>query len=149
MGIPVDAATEWDMIRIAGSPDHGTMTGVFSIIENQVAEVLLYGLGGQFPSVEADQYEKQCRELVSPKIAEVVLRLEPMTAPRGYHAPELTNQRYDDGALASWLVDFRRCLLQFRSHFWARYYRGGHILHDIPVSPFEKLRALTEEILDK
>lgn len=93
--IPADAAMKWDVIRIAGHPDHGTMTGVLSIIENQVAEVLLYGLGGQFPTVEADEYEKQCRELVSPKIAEVLSRLEPMTPPRGYRVPELTNQRYE------------------------------------------------------
>ncbi|MCZ8517186.1 FAD-dependent monooxygenase [Paenibacillus filicis] len=85
---------KWDTINIAGQPANGTYTGVFSIIENDVAEVVLYRPGGHYPPTRADEFEQAVAQLPSPLISEIVRELEPLTAPRGYRVPELYRHRY-------------------------------------------------------
>ncbi|MDF2681794.1 MAG: squalene epoxidase family protein [Brevibacillus sp.] len=86
---------QWDVINIAGQPAHGTFTGVFSFIENQVAEVLLYRPGGQFPPTNGEAYKQAIAELPSPLIAEVLEGLEPVSGVKGYRVPELYRHRYE------------------------------------------------------
>ncbi|USK35965.1 FAD-dependent monooxygenase [Bacillus sp. F19] len=86
---------KWDVINIAGQPANGTLTGVFSFIENHVAEVLLYRPGGQYPPINAEEFEKAVSELPSPAIAEITQKLEPVTSPRSYRVSELYCQRYE------------------------------------------------------
>ncbi|WP_028778654.1 NAD(P)/FAD-dependent oxidoreductase [Shimazuella kribbensis] len=93
--IPAHLAEKWDVIRIAGHPSTETFTGVLSTIENDVAEVLLYGLGGRYPSTKPDEYLQEAARLSNPLIAEVIQELEPITAPRGFRVPELIRQRFE------------------------------------------------------
>lgn len=93
--IPAELAEKWDVIRIAGHPLTNTFTGVFSIIENDIAEVLLYGLGGKYPTIKQDEYYKEVLNLSDPSIAEMMEHLHPITAPRGFQVPELIRQRFD------------------------------------------------------
>ncbi|MFD0697533.1 NAD(P)/FAD-dependent oxidoreductase [Paenibacillus sp. GCM10027628] len=86
---------KWDVINIAGQPANGTFTGVFSFIENNIAEVLLYRPGGHYPPTNADEYEQAVAQLPSPLIAEVLQELEPLTAPRGYRVPELYRHHFE------------------------------------------------------
>ncbi|MCS7458883.1 FAD dependent oxidoreductase [Paenibacillus doosanensis] len=85
----------WDTINIAGQPAKGTFTGVFSFIENGVAEMLLYRPGGQYPPVEAEAYEREIAGLPTPLIDSIVRQLEPLAPPRGFRVPELYRRRYD------------------------------------------------------
>ncbi|MGG3491742.1 FAD dependent oxidoreductase [Brevibacillus choshinensis] len=91
---------QWDVINIAGQPETGSFTGVFSFIENQVAEVLLYRPGGQFPPTNAEAYKQAIAELPSPLIAEVLEGLEPLSGVKSYRVPELYRHRYEK--MESW-----------------------------------------------
>lgn len=93
--IPTALAEKWDVIRIAGHPSTNTFTGVFSTIENEVAEVLLYGLGGKYPTIKPEKYLEAAEGLADPSIAEVMKQLEPITAPKGFQVPELIRQRFE------------------------------------------------------
>jgi 2-polyprenyl-6-methoxyphenol hydroxylase-like FAD-dependent oxidoreductase len=86
---------KWDVINIAGQPANGTFTGVFSFIENNIAEMVLYRPGGHFPPTNAEEYEQAVAQLPSPIIAEILQELEPVTAPRGYRVPELYRHHYE------------------------------------------------------
>ncbi|MBW7461549.1 FAD dependent oxidoreductase, partial [Paenibacillus sepulcri] len=86
---------EWDVINIMGQPANGTFTGVFSFIENQVAEMVLYRPGGQYPPTNADEFEQAVAQLPSPIIAEILKELEPVTPPRGFRVPELYRRHYE------------------------------------------------------
>jgi 2-polyprenyl-6-methoxyphenol hydroxylase-like FAD-dependent oxidoreductase len=93
--IPTELSEKWDVIRIEGHPATDTFTGVFSTIENGIAEVLLYGLGGTHPSTKQDKYFEETAQLSDPSIAKVIEKLDPITAPRGFQVPELIRQRFD------------------------------------------------------
>lgn len=86
---------KWDVINIAGQPNAGTFTGVFSFIENNVAEVLLYRPGGHFPPAAAEEYQQEIARLPSPLIAEVLQGLEPITSVRSFRVPDLYRHRYE------------------------------------------------------
>lgn len=90
-----DVAEKWDVINIAGQPAHGTFTGVFSFIENKIAEMLLYRPGGHYPPTNAETFEQTVAELPSPVIAEISQKLEPITSPRGYRVPELVRHHFE------------------------------------------------------
>jgi flavin-dependent dehydrogenase len=87
---------EWDVINIMGQPSNGTFTGVFSFIENEVAEIVLYRPGGKYPPTIAEQFDEAVAALPSPLIGEILQELEPITPLRGFHF---------------WIVSDRRCLL--------------------------------------
>ncbi|MDD9267156.1 FAD-dependent oxidoreductase [Paenibacillus sp. GCM10023248] len=86
---------KWDVINLQGQPAAGTYTGVFSFIENQVAEVLLYRPGGNYPPTDAAEFELAVAQLPNPIISEIVRDLEPITSPRGFRVPELYCHRYE------------------------------------------------------
>ena len=86
---------QWDVINIAGQPANGSYTGVFSFIENQVAEVLLYRPGGVYPPTNPDDFEQAIAMLPTPMIADMVRELEPITSPRGFRVPELYRYHYE------------------------------------------------------
>ncbi|WP_274652762.1 NAD(P)/FAD-dependent oxidoreductase [Paenibacillus humicola] len=86
---------KWDVINIMGQPQNNTFTGVFSFIENQVAELLLYRPGGHFPPTDAEGFEQAVGGLPTPMIAEIVRDLEPITSPRGFRVPELYRHHYE------------------------------------------------------
>ncbi|MGO4275250.1 NAD(P)/FAD-dependent oxidoreductase, partial [Paenibacillus sp. TAF58] len=83
------------VINLQGQPAEGTYTGVFSFIENQIAEVLLYRPGGNYPPTDAAEFELAVEQLPSPIISEIVRDLEPITSPRGFRVPELYCHRYE------------------------------------------------------
>jgi len=91
---------KWDVINIEGQPAAGTFTGVFSFIENHIAEVLLYRPGGEYPPTNAEQFEEAVAQLPSPVIADILRDLEPITDPRGFRVPELSCHRYEQ--MQSW-----------------------------------------------
>ncbi|WP_169082649.1 FAD-dependent oxidoreductase [Paenibacillus sp. PL91] len=86
---------EWDVINIMGQPSNGTFTGVFSFIENEVAEIVLYRPGGQYPPTMAEQFDEAVAALPSPLIGEILQELEPITPLRGFHVNELYRRHYE------------------------------------------------------
>ncbi|MFC0216264.1 FAD-dependent oxidoreductase [Paenibacillus chartarius] len=86
---------KWEVINLQGQPACGTYTGVLSFIENQIAEVLLYRPGGNYPPTDATEFEMAIKQLPSPIIAEIVRDLEPISSPRGFRVPELYCHRYE------------------------------------------------------
>ncbi|MBP1081353.1 MULTISPECIES: FAD-dependent oxidoreductase [Bacillus] len=86
---------KWDVINIAGQPANGTFTGVFSFIENHVAEVLLYRPRGCYLPVNAEEFELEISQLPSPIISEIVKEFEPITPPRGFRVSELNRHHFE------------------------------------------------------
>lgn len=84
---------EWDVVNIAGQPNAGTFTGVFSFIENGIAEMILYRLGGKFPPIDSEEFEDAVSKL--PVAHELIKQLEPSTKPRGFRIPQLYRHHYD------------------------------------------------------
>jgi 2-polyprenyl-6-methoxyphenol hydroxylase-like FAD-dependent oxidoreductase len=93
--IPSDLAKNWDVIRIDGDPIKKEFTGVFSIVEGNRAEMLLWSAGGCYPSTKAQEFEQSVAQLSDPLIAEVLQGLEPLTTPKGYRISELFRQRFE------------------------------------------------------
>ncbi|NEW04804.1 FAD dependent oxidoreductase [Paenibacillus sp. SYP-B3998] len=93
--VPPAIAENWDTIRIEGDPSKGSYTGVFSMIENQLAEVMLYRPGGQYPPTKVEDFEKEVAQLASPLIAEVLQGLEPIDTPRGYRLPACFRHHFE------------------------------------------------------
>jgi flavin-dependent dehydrogenase len=94
--IPSHLSVKWDVIRIEGDASNRTLTGVFSTIENNIAETVLYCPGGHYPTTNIDEYEQEIAKLANPLIAEVLQELEPITAPRGYRVTELFRQHFEE-----------------------------------------------------
>ncbi|MDO7486950.1 FAD dependent oxidoreductase [Peribacillus frigoritolerans] len=86
---------KWDVINLQGQHASGTYTGVFSFIEDQTAEVLLYRPGGKYPPTDAAEFELALKQLPSPIISEIVHDFDPITSPRGFRVPELYCHRYE------------------------------------------------------
>lgn len=86
---------KWDTINIAGQPANETFTGVFSFIENNVAEVLLYRPGGHYPPKNAEDFEQAITQLPSPIIGEILQGFEPISSPRSYRVPELFRHHFE------------------------------------------------------
>lgn len=93
--IPSRQKVTWDVIRVEGDPSARAYTGVFSTIENNIAEMLLWNVGGRYPSTDIDQYEREIAQLDSPVFVETLQNLEPVSAPRGYRIPELFRQHFE------------------------------------------------------
>lgn len=86
---------KWDVINIMGQPVKGTFAGVFSFIENEVAEMMLYRPGGHYPPTDAEDFEQEVAQLPTPMIAEILRELEPIAPPKGFRVPELYRHHYD------------------------------------------------------
>jgi hypothetical protein len=88
-------ADEWDLINIMGYPVKGTFTGVFSFIENKIAEMLLYRPGGDYPPTNGDEFEQAVAQLPNPIISEMLRDFEPLGSPRSYHVDKLYRHHYE------------------------------------------------------
>ncbi|WP_127529779.1 FAD-dependent oxidoreductase [Paenibacillus kobensis] len=93
--IPSDKADQWNVLRSEGDPARGTYTAVLSVIENNIAEMTLWGLGGRYPATNAEQFEREVAQLANPIFMERLQELEPVSSPRGYRVPELTRQHFE------------------------------------------------------
>ncbi|MFP3885889.1 FAD-dependent monooxygenase [Priestia filamentosa] len=94
--IPSHLSVKWDVIRIAGDASNRSLTGVFSTIENNIAETVLYSPGGHYPSTNVAEYEQEIAKLADPLIAEVLQELEPITVPRSYRVTELFRHHFEE-----------------------------------------------------
>ncbi|MFB7642503.1 FAD-dependent oxidoreductase [Peribacillus butanolivorans] len=94
--IPSHLVEKWDVIRVDGNPAKKEFTGVFSIVENNRAEVLLWNAGGNYPSTNAQTFEQTLAQLADPLISEIVQELEPLTSPRGYRISELYRHHFEE-----------------------------------------------------
>ncbi|TDQ41426.1 NAD(P)/FAD-dependent oxidoreductase [Aureibacillus halotolerans] len=93
--VPSGQKLPWDVIRLEGVPSTGAYSGVFSTIENNIAEMLLWNVGGRYPSTDIDQFEREIAHLDNPVFVETLKELEPISTPRGYRMPELVRQHFD------------------------------------------------------
>ncbi|KOY17573.1 FAD-dependent oxidoreductase [Paenibacillus xylanivorans] len=93
--IPSPLSEEWDVIRVDGNSRKKEFTGVFSIVENNRAEMLLWSAGGHYPGTTVQEFEQNVAQLVDPLIAEVLKKLEPLTSPRGYRISELFRHHFE------------------------------------------------------
>jgi 2-polyprenyl-6-methoxyphenol hydroxylase-like FAD-dependent oxidoreductase len=98
--IPSELSDKWDVIRVDGDPSKNEFTGVFSIVEGNRAEVLLWGAGGHFPPTDSRDFEQTVAGLADPLIAELLQELEPLTSPRAYRINELHRQHFEQ--MAQW-----------------------------------------------
>ncbi|MCJ8010884.1 FAD dependent oxidoreductase [Paenibacillus sp. KQZ6P-2] len=93
--LPPELAAKWDVIRVEGSPARKGHTGVFSIIENHVAEMLLWSVGGLDLIKTNEEFDQAVRQLADPVIAKILQGLEPLASPRGYRMNELYRQHFE------------------------------------------------------
>lgn len=93
--IPAEKADQWSVLRSEGDPVKGTYTGVCSMIENNIAEMLLWSIGGRYPATNPEQYELEVSELAGPLFTDMLQGLEPAAPPRGYRVPELVRHRFE------------------------------------------------------
>lgn len=93
--IPSHLAAKWDVIRVEGNPSKNEFAGIFSIVEGNKAEMLLWGVGGHLPPTNVPDFEQAVARLADPLIAEVIQELEPLTSPRGYRISELHRQHFE------------------------------------------------------
>jgi len=93
--IPGGRKEELDVIRLEGDPLKTTHAAAFSIIENDIAEMVLWNLNGQYPSIDPALFEQDIRHLGCPLLNEVLEGLEPIGLPRGFRVSELSRQHFE------------------------------------------------------
>ncbi|GIP36630.1 NAD(P)/FAD-dependent oxidoreductase [Paenibacillus sp. J2TS4] len=93
--IPSNLAEKWALVHIEGEAIRRENTGIFAIIENNIAEMLLWNAGGNYPTTDAEEYEEVVANLTDPIIADIWNKLEPLTPPRGYRIKELFRNRFE------------------------------------------------------
>lgn len=93
--IPSHLSDEWDVIRVDGDSVKNEFTGVFSVVEHNRAEMLLWSAGGHYPATAVQEFEQTVARLADPLIAEVLKKLEPLSSPRGYRISELFRQHFE------------------------------------------------------
>lgn len=93
--IPDSLTRNWDVYRKDGNPSNHQFTAVLSVIENQTAELLLWGVGGRVPDTKAQEFEQNVDQLKESLLSELLQGLEPIGAPRGYRISELRRHRFE------------------------------------------------------
>ncbi|GGP16145.1 FAD-dependent oxidoreductase [Oceanobacillus neutriphilus] len=93
--IAADSEEKWALIHVEGQPVRKQNTGIFAMIENNIVEVLLWNIGGNFPTTNAEKYEQEVAHLADPIMANIWKKLEPITTPRGYRIKELFRNRFE------------------------------------------------------
>lgn len=93
--IPAGHSEKLDAIRIEGDPLATTHAAAFSIIENDIAEMVLWNLNGRYPSTEPALYEQEIRQLGNPLLNDALKGLEPVGQPRGFRVSELSRQHFE------------------------------------------------------
>lgn len=94
--IPPHLAENKAFIQVEGQPTDQSYTGIFAKIENNIAEMLLWGVGGNYPTTNVEEYQKEVASLADPIIAEWLQKLEPVTGPRGYRIKELFRHHFEE-----------------------------------------------------
>jgi 2-polyprenyl-6-methoxyphenol hydroxylase-like FAD-dependent oxidoreductase len=93
--IPEHLQNKYSTVLIDGDPSLAERSGVFSPIEDGLAETTIYGAGGHYPPVDPDKYEQAAAELINPLLAEILAQLEPAGNPRGFRVPECRLNHYE------------------------------------------------------
>lgn len=94
--IPPHITDRWSVILNEGDPSREIGTAVFSPIENDVAEVVLYRAGGEpYPTTNGNLYERKAAELFGETIGNLLQELEPLADPRGFRVEMCTRQHYE------------------------------------------------------
>lgn len=93
--IPSDLAEKWALIHVEGESVRSENTGIFAMIENNIAEMLLWNAGGNYPTTDAEEYEQAVANLKDPIVTAILEKLEPVTTPRGYRIKELFRNRFE------------------------------------------------------
>ncbi|OXM17123.1 NAD(P)/FAD-dependent oxidoreductase [Paenibacillus herberti] len=96
--IPEHLRDKYATVLIDGDPARAEGSGVFSPIENGLAETTIYGAGGKYPPVAPDQYEPAAAELIHPLLADILAQLEPVGDPQGFRVPECRWTHYESFA---------------------------------------------------
>jgi 2-polyprenyl-6-methoxyphenol hydroxylase-like FAD-dependent oxidoreductase len=96
-----DLADPKSTILVEGDPSKGMATAAFGMIENNLAELVIYRAGGAaYPSTDGDRFEKEVTELISPLIAAEVQKLEPLEEPRGFRVMKSLRHHFEQ--MAHW-----------------------------------------------
>lgn len=82
-------------MRMEGNPLTTAPAAALSIIENDIAEMVLWNLNGRYPSTDPERFEQEIRQIGNPLFNEALDGLEPIGPPRGFRVPELIRQRFD------------------------------------------------------
>jgi len=93
--IPSHLAEKWELIQVEGQPAEQEYTGIFAVIENNIAEMLLWGVGENYPPTNAIEYEKAIANLTDPIIAGFLQDLKPIKGPRGYRINTLFRHHFE------------------------------------------------------
>ncbi|MDY0395040.1 FAD dependent oxidoreductase [Virgibacillus halophilus] len=93
--IPADLDKKWALIHVEGRPIYRENTGIFAMIENNSAEMLIWNAGGNYPSTDAVEYEQAVADLADPIIKKVWENIDPITPPKGYRIKELFRNRFE------------------------------------------------------
>lgn len=93
--IPVGRKEELEMIRMEGDPLAAAPAGAFSIIENDIAEMVLWNLNGRYPSTEPVLFEQEIRRSGNSLLNDALNGLEPIGQPRGFRVLELSRQHFE------------------------------------------------------
>lgn len=93
--IPDGRKEELDVIRLEGDPLKTTHAAAFSIIENDIAEMVLWNLNGRYPSKDPALFEQDIRHLGCPLLNKALEGLEPIGLPRGFRVSELSRQHFE------------------------------------------------------
>lgn len=82
-------------IRMESDPVKAAPAGVFSLIENDTAEMVIWNLEGRYPSTSPDRFEQEIRELAIPLLNKSLQGLEPIGQPRGFRVKQLSRQHFE------------------------------------------------------
>ncbi|MGE6631043.1 FAD-dependent oxidoreductase [Bacillus sp. NPDC077027] len=93
--IPPNARKTQAMV-VLGQPDKQIPTGLFELIDHNMAVVLLSAAGGtHYPTTEDDKFEQEIATLSHPAIAEAISHLIPCTPPKGFRVQFCMRQHYE------------------------------------------------------
>lgn len=93
--MPSDMDQKWALIHVEGCPAYSENTGIFAMIENNIAEMLIWNAGGNYPTIDAVEYEQAVANLADPIINKIWENIEPITLPKGYRIKELFRNHFE------------------------------------------------------
>lgn len=93
--IPAQRQGSASLILLESDPTTKMPGAVLMTVENNTWMVCIASAGGQYPSIDAEAYEQELTQLISPRLAEVLQEAEPLSAPRGYRIPECVRHHYE------------------------------------------------------
>lgn len=69
-------------------------------MENNILEVILGNIGGQYPPTDSIGFEAALQQLNNPALAAILQQATPLEAPRGYRIKDVTFRHYEQ--MESW-----------------------------------------------